>query len=152
MNELNEIIFYKPKNFKIQELVLKHIYEKFGEKCWLFFDSKLLWTLDKIREKYGAIIVNDWLWGGEFQNRGFREFNSSVGAQYSQHKFGRAVDFHFKSDKITCKEMRKTIIENPNFYEFKYITSVEDFDGMNWIHIDVRNWDKNKNGILVFKK
>jgi hypothetical protein len=149
MNEMNEVRYYKPINFKIEELISKTMFNRYGEKCWMFFDSRLLWTIDKIREKYGSVIINNWLWGGTFEQRGFRESNA-IGAQNSQHKFGRAVDFHLKS--MNCKEMRDLIKAKPNNEEFQYITAIEDFENMNWVHIDVRNWNKKENGLLIFNK
>ena len=39
--------------FDIQELVCRHVYEKYGNNAWQFFDNRLLETLLVIREKLG---------------------------------------------------------------------------------------------------
>lgn len=59
--------------FDIQELVCRHVYEKFGDNAWQFFDNRLLETLLVIREKLGKpIYVNNWQVGGNVTQRGLR--------------------------------------------------------------------------------
>ena len=59
--------------FDIQELVCRHVYEKFGDIAWQFFDNRLLETLLVIREKLGKpIYVNNWQVGGNLTQRGLR--------------------------------------------------------------------------------
>ena len=86
---------YKCKYFDIKELVPEHVYEDRGEKAWELLDNRMLMTLDRLREIYGPITVNDWSWGGENQWRGLRTPESPVGTIYSQHRFGRACDCIF---------------------------------------------------------
>lgn len=137
---------YKCQYFKIYELVPKIYFEEDPEAMlWLQFDDRLLRTLDMIRKKYGPIIVNNWKRGGPFQYRGLRPPDCSAGVKYSQHKHGRACDFH--SPSIEVEELRQEIIKNPWNEEFKYITCIE--DKVNWVHIDVRNHDKVKSGLLI---
>jgi len=145
-----EKTYYEPKHFEPYELVSRNIYEKYGDVSLQFFDWRLLWTMDKIRESYGTVIVNDWKWGGNFQYRGYRENKCVVGAKESQHRHGRAIDFNLKT--MGAFEFRTQLYTRPDHEAFKYITTIEDFEGMNWIHVDVRNWDKEKNGYLIFGK
>ena len=144
--------YYKPIYFKAYELVSKNIYKKYGEKSFQFFDPIVLYTLDKIRSSYGPIRVNDWYWVGSLQYRGYRERKFKVGVEESQHRHGRAIDFDFINTTITLKYFRNEIITNPFRDEFVYITAIEDFENMNWVHFDVRNVDKKNNGLLVFGK
>ena len=59
--------------FNIKELVCKHVYNKFGEMAWTFFDPRLLETICVIREKLGKpITVNTWHSGGSLTQRGLR--------------------------------------------------------------------------------
>lgn len=59
--------------FNIKELVCKHVYNKFGEMAWTFFDPRLLETICVIREKLGKpITVNTWHSGGGLTQRGLR--------------------------------------------------------------------------------
>jgi len=48
------------KYFDTQEVVCKHVYDKFGDDAWKFFDPRLLETLLFIREGIGEpIYVNN---------------------------------------------------------------------------------------------
>ncbi|MEE0969944.1 MAG: hypothetical protein U0M06_11295, partial [Clostridia bacterium] len=59
--------------FDIKELVCPHVYNKFREYAWRFFDPRLLDTLLVIREKINKpIYVNNWDMGGDFSQRGLR--------------------------------------------------------------------------------
>jgi hypothetical protein len=141
-------MIYKPKYFQLYELLPRDFYEEnkhLGDRLWLIFDQRMLWTLDQIREHYGKIIVNDWYWGGDNEYGGWRPFDCEVGAALSQHKFGRAADP--KPQECTAEEIRQDVKNASSIsHIFKYITCIE--EGVPWFHFDVRNWDK-KNGILI---
>jgi hypothetical protein len=139
-------LFYKPKHIETVELVDKKTYQTYKEQCLeLFFDSRILCQLDSIREYFGKpIIINNWSWKGNFQFRGFRPFDCTVGSKYSQHKFGRAVDFDIEG--FSAEEIRNQIIKNQHKEDFKYISRME--DNVSWVHIDCAN--TNKNGIYLF--
>ena len=63
----------RSKYFKIQELVSEAVYKKYGDKSWEFIDTKLIKVLDLLREHFNKpITVNNWLWGGNLQQRGLR--------------------------------------------------------------------------------
>jgi hypothetical protein len=128
---------YIPQYFKSYELVPQMVYKKYlsrGEN-WLFpvlFDERLLRLIDKIRSQFGPMTINDWIFGGENQWRGFRTGTCNVGADLSQHRFGRAVDMIPKD--ISAKEIRKAIIADP--IRYAEIGGLE--MGISWLHIDVR--------------
>lgn len=130
---------YKPKHFKAQELVPKHIFELRGEKSLELIDERVIITLDTLRELLGKpITVNNWLWGGNRNWSGLRTagFYSSIEAfekSLSQHKYGRAVDFLVKG--MSADEVREFIYKNKE--KFPYITFIE--TEISWVHIDVRN-------------
>lgn len=87
--------------------------------------------IDLIREFFDVpIIVNNWKFGGSFENRGYRDPYTSVGAKLSQHKFCRAIDFH--SPIIPATSIRKEILVNENL--FPHIHRME--RRVNWVHID----------------
>lgn len=143
-------MYHKPKYFKLYELFPKEFYSQWasrGDSLWGLFDDRILWTADQIRIRYGKMSANTWHWGGQHQYRGFRTFDCIIGSQLSQHKFGRATDL--VPDKCTAEEIREDIKKTPWKSEFKYITCIEDFQGMSWLHIDCRSWQKNKYGILI---
>lgn len=103
------------------------------EKYWLILmDDRILITADKVREYYGVpVTVNNWYWGGNLKNRGFRALNTTVGAKLSQHKFGRAFDFDVKN--VPAEQVRNDIRKG----KFPLITCIE--KDVSWVHADVRN-------------
>jgi len=141
---------YQPKYFRIGELVPKPFYEIHADKAlniWFVFDYRLLWTIDQLREKWGPLVANTWLWGGSSHYRGYRPADSTVGAALSQHKFGRAVDLIPIAEPV--EDIRKDIIDKPYHPSYQHITCIE--EDVSWLHIDVRNWDKRSNNILIIK-
>ncbi len=129
---------YKCQNFKIQELVPRHVYDDRGEKAWELFDERALITLDTLHDKYGTMIINNWLWGGGRQWSGLRTHESPYGTQYSQHRFGRAFDVIFKN--YPAELVRQDVLFHPDW--FPLIASLE-LD-VSWFHFDVRNCIKIK--------
>lgn len=142
-------MFYKPTKFKIEELVSKDILAKYGEaRLWYVFDPNLLYTIDRLSIRYGGLRCNNWADGGQFSLRGLRPEDTATGAALSMHKFGKATDLDSLKG-IKPEELRQDILKNPNCDDFKFITCIE--SDVNWLHIDTRNYDKEKNGILIVK-
>ena len=112
---------------------------------------------DYFYHKYNAVmIINTWKWGGSRKWSGFRIPDSSYYSSTSQHSHGRAVDFLLQ-DIITKKYLdtqiiRNEIIENQDSFEFDDITCIEQFDGMTWIHVDIRNFNKVLHGLKIVGK
>jgi hypothetical protein len=50
----------KPIYFNLEEIVCPHIYYKYGEIAWQFFDQKQLINIDWVRTKMGPMFVNNW--------------------------------------------------------------------------------------------
>jgi uncharacterized protein YcbK (DUF882 family) len=124
--------YYVPKYFAVQELVPPQIYKARGVHAITVFDARILYSLDQIREHYGAKIrVNDWHQGGQFTQRGFRTAQQ-VGAELSQHRFGRAVDFDIAG--VTAEEFRSDVRTGKLSCRLTYVTRIE--DDTSWIHID----------------
>jgi len=136
---------YKPKNFELYELLPRDIYNAtmhYGEQRWQWFDSRLLITLQALRENEGRIVLNDWYWGGINTLRGYRPFDCPIGALWSMHKSFKAADCIFVD--TTAERVRANFLEIPSSYP--YITCVE--TRISWFHFDTRNWDVHKNGVL----
>lgn len=132
------------KFFKITEFVPQEIYNKFLDSSWMLLDARILYSIEQLRINLNKpIIVNNWKSGGEFRYRGFRPIEYKC-SQFSQHKFGRALDFDVVG--MTAEEVRLYILKNQSKY--KYITRIE--DKVNWVHIDCANgaW----NGIYLFSE
>jgi hypothetical protein len=142
---------YIPKYFNLQEFFprdyFKEVYPKLGERMWILIDYRVLFTADALRDRYGTMIANDWLWRtGGHQYRGFRPPNCTIGATFSQHRFGRALDCKFKH--VEAEEVRQDIKANDE-YAFKHITTIE--INVTWLHFDCRNHDKKIHGIKLIK-
>lgn len=128
----------KCKHFVIQELVDKKTYELKGEAAWELLDSRLLEMIDKLREKFGKMTINNWHWNGPRQWSGLRTKESPDYSPYSQHSFGRAVDIIPAETGV--EEIRTYIKENPA--EFPHIKGLE--EDVAWLHVDCRNCDTLK--------
>ncbi len=141
---------HKPKHFQTYELLPEDFYEAHkhlgDDKLWLMFDDRALQTADWLRDVYGPITLNDWRWGGRNHYRGWRPWEC-IGVLLSQHKFGRALDCVFRD--VSAEEVRQDIRKDPYSGVFQHITAIE--DGVGWLHLDTRNWDKERHGILIVK-
>jgi hypothetical protein len=123
--------YYKPEHFDIVELVPRSVHEDLGEKAWLLFDPLILMTADQIRDFFGApCFVNDWANGGTREYRGFRPSDCVVGASYSQHRFGRALDISVTG--VTGTQVRDVIMNHQE--HFPFITRIE--DDVPHLHVD----------------
>jgi len=139
---------YKPSYFQIYELVPAETFASVPKHIlWNLFDNRILITADWLRKRYGKAIANTWYWKGEHQYRGWRPGNCKIGAEYSQHKFGRALDLVFT--EISAYDIRQNIFADPFHPDFEFITCLE--TNIDWLHFDCRNWNKQKHGILTVK-
>ena len=126
---------YKCKHFSIHEFVPPNVFNQRQEKAWELLDERLLISLDKLRERYGLITVNNYYWGKDREWSGLRTSDSPYYSPFSQHTFGRAADCLFSN--ISTEEVRQEILANPTDPDFELIGSVE--LGVSWLHFDVRN-------------
>jgi hypothetical protein len=138
----------KCKYFSIKELVSPAVFKRYGEDAWAFLDERLCVTLDAIRARFGATVVNDWSWGGSFRYRGLRAAvdypelkRQGIYLRNSYHNKGKACDMHFRN--ISVNEARKYILQHPA--EFPFVKGVEIAP---WLHIDVRESDK----VIIFNR
>jgi len=166
------MLSYTPKYFKPHELVgelffneCKALYTAYFEaRIYALFDPRILWTHDRLREKFGSCTINNWANGGTNHRRGYRETRYKVENYYrkkllikerdpigsfaSTHCDGRGLDSNYAN--ATPQEVRDYIKGNYKTDPIlQYITCIEDFPGMNWCHIDCRNYDRDKYGLLV---
>lgn len=132
------------KYFKIQELVSEAVYKKYGDKSWEFIDTRLIKVLDLLREHFNRpITVNNWLWGGNLQQRGLRANKDELVANkedyyISQHCLGKAVDFNVKG--LSAQDVYKEIVDNKD--KFYLISRIENIKCTpTWVHIDCANTD-----------
>ena len=124
---------YRPQFFILQELVPPGVFDRLGEAAWDLFDTNALQALDKLRQQFGPITVNNWHRGGAFKESGLREANTATGAPKSAHKLGKAFDC--KPGQTTVKAMYDYILDNQN--EFQEIRRMEDLSFTpTWLHFD----------------
>lgn len=124
------------KNFTTKELVPPDVYAARGEAAAQLMDIRIVNVAQWLRNKTGkSIIINSWASGGQYKESGLRNFETSTGAKWSQHKFGRALDL--KVQGVEAEEVRQ-LIRN-NWAELKEIglTCIEK-DTPTWVHIDCR--------------
>ena len=143
---------YIPKYFKPYELVPKATYELFKQrneeyKIWWLFDPRTLLVSDRIRKRYGKMLANTW-WHpglvdayGYHEFRGWRPFDCPIGAEFSQHKLGRANDL--VPLQVTLEEIWHDIKDNGE--DFGFITCIEMGSKVTWLHHDERNYK----GLLI---
>ena len=126
------------EHFKVSELVPKILYDKYGELSLRYMDSRIIACLLYIRKTIGKRInVNN----AQFDSRTLRTQASRSYSTWSDHSFGRAIDFDVEG--INSDDVRKFIIKDiVNSTELKKLglTGVED-GTQGWIHITCSNLD-----------
>lgn len=131
---------YKCKYFAIHELVPPKVFDERGEKAWELIDDRLLITLDRLRERYGSITINNYVWGKDRQWSGLRTPDSPYFSPYSQHTFGRAADCIFAD--VTAEQVRQDMLNNIDDPLFEFVRSIE--LSVSWLHFDIRNCTRIK--------
>lgn len=124
------------KYFNIKELVCPHVYEKFGERAWIFLDTMalcLLLVLHRDILKVPLVCNTKTL-----TQRGLRcnlcdiiKKKTADGKAYlSPHSLGKAWDL--SSPAMSAEEMRLKIAENVDLLPCK----VRIEQDVTWLHID----------------
>ena len=132
-------------HFTLDEIVHKDIIEKIGNRSADFLHAELVPTLEAIRARFGAIVVNGTYKGEVFTNSGLRLPKGDLGASMSSHKFGNAVDCKFYGS--TPLEVQNYIIRHQS--EFPHISRMENaMTTVTWLHAEVCS--NRKGSIDVF--
>ena len=143
---------YKPKYFAPQELVPKEFLDQFADPNMVYgiFDENALRILDMIRDWAGVpLTVNDWQLKGNRKDSGFRVKNSTVGAQNSSHKFGKAFDI--VSPKITTQQLWALIDKNADKLPCKIrIERTTGGKPISWLHFDTNSAQTQKEKVYYF--
>lgn len=126
------------EHFEIEEFVPAALYKLFRAKSAWYIDPRLPEVAELVRECVGRpVTINNWHRGGKYQFRGFRPRSCSEGAEYSQHRLGRAIDVSVAGlaprlvlEKIMAREadfiaLGVNTLENPDFTP-------------TWLHLDLR--------------
>jgi len=129
---------YRCQYFSIHELVPPDVFRQRQEKAWELLDERLLIALDRLRDRYGSMTVNNYFWGRDREWSGLRTPDSPYFSPFSQHTFGRAADCLFAN--LAVEDVRREILADPTDPAFELIGSIE--LGVSWLHFDVRNCDR----------
>lgn len=140
---------YRAKYFKIKELVHPSFIGTSENILWGLMDERLLRLLDAVRDKYGPCTVN----ANGLTDCGLRKMDSTTGAKFSAHKFGRAVDVHIRMIEVAAgKILDTTARKNYKIREYNRVRESlmadPKFDalcfehGISWLHMDVMNREK----------
>jgi len=143
------LMIYKPKNFPLHELLPKwhwRCWNKY-EQVWYLFPYEVLWQLQTLRDRFGPATVNNWYYGGNLQYCGYRPLKCKVGAKFSLHKFGLAMDMHF--EKVSVEEVREDILKNQGAKFYQYINAVEMVTNTH-LHWDKRNKIPDKKILKIY--
>ena len=123
------------KNFTLDEFLPPDIYEM-SPNGILFLDPRIIQIAQFIRDRFGKpVTINNYLDGGHYVNSGFRDPLCEVGAMFSQHKFGRAIDA--KVEDMEPEEIRQDILSNWALYKAIGLTTIES-GTPTWLHVDCR--------------
>jgi len=124
------------KDFFLGEFIPPEVLEKYPEKGIWFVDPKIIAIAQFMRDRYRLpIIINDYLNKGNYINSGFRVPSCSIGAELSQHRFGRAIDP--KIQGMFPEEVRDDIKRNWPLFKAVGLTTIE-ADTETWVHVDCR--------------
>jgi len=147
----DKIIEHIKVYFKIEELVSREVYSAYRNDSWALLDTETLHCLLIIRAGIDKpITVNNWLWDGTFDERGFRENTCDIckkktkkGKLYtSGHVLGKAFDFHI--DGVSSDLVRKWIKDNADLFPCK-IRLENKLNGtpISWVHFDTKYYERN---------
>lgn len=136
------------KNFYLQEFVPEREFKLLSAKALNLIDFRIVQFAQSLRDFIGKpITVNNWDIGGSRQYSGWRPHDCPVGAQYSQHKYGRANDIVVEG--MSGQELRSIVIKNYDKLFKPFITTIEDGTDT-WLHADCRYTGLNTLLIVPF--
>jgi len=127
------------EHFDIREFVSKATWERNGVDSIKLIDKRLIDLAEFYRKYFGsAVTINNWHTGGNFQNRGFRDFDSNVGGKTSMHRTGQAFDCNIKG--YTIADLHKAISKDQNSFYNAGLRRIEDIkDAPTWLHSDLKD-------------
>ena len=135
------------KNFYLDEFIPRNIYRRYGAKSIWFLDPRLIQLAQGLRDFLGVpVTVNNWANGGRRQYSGYRPPRTNVGAYYSQHKFGRALDVQVNLgalDLSSYEDLREVIKINYPYFKALGLTCIEK-STKTWLHLDMRHTDSDE--------
>ena len=127
------------EHFDIREFVSEATWNRNGEDSIKLIDKRLIDLAEFYRKYFGsAVTINNWHTGGNFQNRGFRDFDSNVGGKNSMHRTGKAFDCNIKG--YTIAELHKAIMREQQAFYNAGLRRIEDINAApTWLHSDLKD-------------
>ena len=154
-----QIIDELKQYFKTHELVGPNVYHKYNgdDRCFSVFRTDILHCLLIIRKELGKkITVNNWYWGGIFDERGFRDNLQPIAEErtldrrlyLSGHVLGAAFDFHVEG--MSSERVREWCKDNFRLFPCK-IRLEHKLNGniISWVHIDTK-WFEDTPKVYLF--
>jgi len=139
-----EIIKELKNYFQIYELVGENVYNKYRENSWFLFRTETLHCLLIIRKGLDkSITVNDWFWGGIYDERGYRDNTQDILEEktldkvlyLSGHVLGCAFDLKIKD--MSSERAREWIIKNEHLFPCKVrLEHRKNGKPISWLHFD----------------
>lgn len=130
-------------NIDVRELVPKSMWLKHGARSIRFINAQLVfamqWLID--RHELDAVYFNNWMYGGDKEQRGLRIPGQHYFRGDGLHDTGNAFDFIPVKKGYTLKEIIIKIhldaAKNPELYWMAGIWRIENIElASTWIHID----------------
>jgi len=124
------------KDFDVREFIDPISYAARGNRSYELIDIRIVQCVQLLRDLVGSpIVVNNWHIGGHYEESGTRQFKTSTGAKYSQHKYARAADV--KVAGMTPAAVRALIKDHWEEFRALGLTTIEK-DTPTWTHMDCR--------------
>jgi hypothetical protein len=133
------------RNDLIPSQIMRH-FGQIGLDPIILIDPRLIEFYRRLLRRYPDVYVNVDRGKRLFEGCGFR--TGPVGAEFSQHRYGRALDLHVR--EVLLWDVYQEIKNNRG--SWPEISTIEDIrDTPGWIHVDCR-WNNGKFQIIRGKK
>ena len=146
-----EILSDLSNYFKVHELVGRRTYETLGEDAWQVFDTDTLHCLLIMRKGINKpFSINNWFWGGQFSQRGFRSNISQIVKDktlankiyLSGHPIGKAFDFQVTG--VDAELVRNWIEAHASLFPCKIrLEWRKNGVPISWVHFDTKYKESN---------
>jgi hypothetical protein len=126
---------YIPRELYLREGIYGDMYNNLPLNTWMDIlqrkiNKQMVAADQKLRDQFGAVIINNWIYNGERNYSGYRPKTCSVGYFLSDHREGNASDKIFQD--VKTEEVIDYIEKN---WEDLGINIIE--KGVSWVHTSV---------------
>ena len=135
-------------NFRLEEFVPCGIYDAYKDNSIWFLDRRIVAIAEFIRDEFDKpMTINNWHSGGHFHWRGYRTPSIAIGAKFSQHRLGRAIDFNIQG--LESDEVYDHLMAKSWWLRDLGVGAIEHKEkARTWTHIDLR-WHKGEEILIV---